>query len=266
VTRFNAHAGPASAFGLVLFVASFAHAQGGPPLITDDPDTPGPGHWEINIPMITESSAEGRHLYAPFPDINYGVGERIQLKFELPWVTLDPPEQPARTGIGNSNSGVKWRFLGGEGTLGSWSIYPQLEVNTSKSSAAKGLVERHSEFFFPTEVTVRKGRFEINGEVGRRFVRDAKDGWAAGVTAELEVNLGLELLGELHAERDGDSRIDEMVNIGVRKAITDKLWFLAAIGTCVNGEPETRVHLRIYAGLQLNVPNQYHSSTSPAPK
>jgi hypothetical protein len=99
---------------LVLFVASSAHAQGGPPLITDDPDTPGPGYWEINIPMIMESSAEGRHFDAPFPDINYGVGKRIQLKFEMPWVTLAPHEQPVRTGIGNSNSGVKWRFLGQE--------------------------------------------------------------------------------------------------------------------------------------------------------
>lgn len=26
-----------------------ASAQGGPPLITDDPDTPGPRHWELNI-------------------------------------------------------------------------------------------------------------------------------------------------------------------------------------------------------------------------
>jgi hypothetical protein len=31
------------------FLPAPAFAQGGPPLITDDPDTPGPGHWEINI-------------------------------------------------------------------------------------------------------------------------------------------------------------------------------------------------------------------------
>jgi hypothetical protein len=216
--------------------------------------------------MIMESSAEGRHFDAPLADINYGVGTRIQLKFEMPWVTLNPPEQPFRTGIGNTNSGVKWRFLGQENTSVSWSIYPQLEVNTSESSAAKGLVERHAQFFFPTEFTVKKGRFEINGEVGRLFVRDDKDGWAAGVTTEIEINRRFELLGELHAEREGNSPVDEIVNVGARKAISEKIWILGAVGTGVNGESEERVHLRIYAGVQFNLPKQYHSGQSPAPK
>ena len=250
---------------LVCFVASPAHAQGGPPLITDDPDTPGPGYWEINIPMIMESSAEGRHFDAPFADINYGVGKRIQLKFEMPWVTLDPPEQPVRTGIGNTNSGVKWRFLGQENTSVSWSIYPQLEVNTSESSVAKGLVERHAQFFFPTEFTVKKGRVEINGEVGQLFVRDDKDGWAAGVTTEIEINKRFEVLGELHAEREGKSPVDEIVNVGARKAISETIWLLGSVGTGVNGASEDRVHLRIYAGIQFNLPKQYHSGQSPAP-
>src|SRR6478672_7444093 len=34
---------------LLSMVPTLAHAQAGPPLITNDPDTPGPGAWEINI-------------------------------------------------------------------------------------------------------------------------------------------------------------------------------------------------------------------------
>jgi hypothetical protein len=252
---------------LVLANASHAQAQGGPPLITDDPDTPGPGYWEINIPMIMESSADGRHFDAPFPDINYGVGKRIQLKFEMPWVTVAAPEQPVRTGIGNSNSGVKWRFLGQEEKVVSWSIYPQLEVNMSESSAAKALVERHAQFFLPTEFTVRRGRVEINGEVGRLFVKNDKDGWAAGITTEIEINKGLEVLGEVHWERDGNLPIDGIVNVGARKALSEKIWLLGSVGTGVQGESDERVHLRIYAGIQFNLPKQYHASgASPPPK
>ena len=33
----------------MLFTAAFAHAQGGPPFITDDPGTPGNRQWEINV-------------------------------------------------------------------------------------------------------------------------------------------------------------------------------------------------------------------------
>ena len=42
----------------------------------------------------------------------------------------------------------------------SWSVYPQLELNTSEASAAKDLVERHAQVFFPTEFTVQRGRFK----------------------------------------------------------------------------------------------------------
>ena len=30
------------------------YAQGGPPMLTDDPDTPGSGNWEINLAYIEE--------------------------------------------------------------------------------------------------------------------------------------------------------------------------------------------------------------------
>src|ERR1700730_11610703 len=65
-----------------------AFAQGGPPLLTDDPDTPGPGHWEINIAALMEKTRSQRRVEVPRVDLNYGVGRRIQLKFEMPWVAL----------------------------------------------------------------------------------------------------------------------------------------------------------------------------------
>ena len=64
-----------------------ALAQGGPPLITDDPDTPGPGYWEINIAALRDKTQRQRRLEVPRVDVNYGVGRRIQLKFEVLWVS-----------------------------------------------------------------------------------------------------------------------------------------------------------------------------------
>ena len=46
-------------------------AQGGPPLITDDPDTPGPRHWEINFASVIESSTLHRQIEAPLVVLNY---------------------------------------------------------------------------------------------------------------------------------------------------------------------------------------------------
>ncbi len=64
-------------------------AQGGPPLITDDPGTPGDGNWEINIAFTAEKRKTVRSYENPILDINYGLGDRIQLKYEVPWLDLD---------------------------------------------------------------------------------------------------------------------------------------------------------------------------------
>ena len=45
--------------GLVLGAWENVLAQGGPPLVTDDPETPGDGHWEVNL-AATGDHTSGR--------------------------------------------------------------------------------------------------------------------------------------------------------------------------------------------------------------
>jgi hypothetical protein len=85
-------------------------AQGGPPLETDDPGTPGPGHVELNVSAQAERDVSGTVYDAPRLDANVGVGARLQLKLEVPWRVATAPAQPTETGIGNVGVGVKWRF------------------------------------------------------------------------------------------------------------------------------------------------------------
>ena len=147
----NIHTGMMSCARLwfvVILVALWprvASAQGGPPLMTDDPDTPGPGHWEINVGMRLESSRHERRLETPRIDLNYGVGRRVQLKFEMPWVSVRDEAHNIQLGAGNATAGVKCRFLGQEGSKLAWSIYPQLEFNVSHSSVVEGIVEEGRE-------------------------------------------------------------------------------------------------------------------------
>jgi hypothetical protein len=242
---------------LILLVPDRALAQGGPPLITDDPDTPGPGYWEINLASIVERARSARRIEAPLADINYGVGARIQLKFEIPWLSGSETGQPMQAAPGNANMGVKWRFLGAEGQRIAWSTYPQLEVNTGHRAVSNGLVEEGRRFFLPTELTVQMGSVEINGEVGRTFVQNGEDGWVYGISTEIEFDGGFELLGELHGEQNRPAPTELIVNIGGRKHLTRQLRLLMAAGTGVHGSEDDRVRLRIYVGLQLNLPDEY---------
>src|SRR5207249_8773847 len=63
-----------------LLTADFIYA--GPPFVTDDPEPPPPGGWEINVPFILERTPGTTEMDAPLFDLNYGLPD-IQLKLEF---------------------------------------------------------------------------------------------------------------------------------------------------------------------------------------
>ena len=67
---------------LVASVARIAFGQGGPPMITDDPGTPGNAKWENNFAIIFEHRPNETSTDMPEIDLNYGVGEHIQLTLQ----------------------------------------------------------------------------------------------------------------------------------------------------------------------------------------
>ena len=101
---------------------------------TDDPDTPGPGYWEINLATLMDTTSGRRRVEVPRLDLNYGVGRRLQLKFEVPWVMVDGGQAETESGAGNATVGVKWRFIGQEGQTIAWSVYPQFDFNTTHAT------------------------------------------------------------------------------------------------------------------------------------
>jgi hypothetical protein len=241
---------------LVIFLPAPARAQGGPPLITDDPDTPGPGYWEINLSTFLERRLHANTIETPRLDANYGVGKRIQLKFEVPWLR-NTDEGSIHTGAGNAVTGVKYRFLGQEGRTIAWSVYPQLEFNTTHASVTKGLVEEGRQLLLPTELTLEITHVEINGEVGRRFAENGPGAWIYGVSTEGHVVPRLELLAELHGERPNGGPTEWIANVGARPKLTRQMILLLAVGRGLRGPAGDRPHLLLYTGLQLNLPGLY---------
>jgi hypothetical protein len=233
-----------------------AWAQGGPPLLTDDPDTPGPGHWEINLSTVLNKRLHSYTIETPRLDANYGVGQRIQLKFEVPWVRGSDAGS-IRTGAGSAVVGVKYRFIGQEGKTISWSVYPQFEFNTAHASVTKGLVEEGRQLLLPTELTLEIFHVEINGEVGRRFVENGSGGWIYGVSTEGHVVPRLELLAEMHGERTIGSGTTWIANVGARQKLTRHMTLMGAVGRAVRGPAAERPRLLLYAGLQLTLPDRY---------
>lgn len=241
----------AAAVMMFTLAASLA-VHAGPPLITDDPDTPGDGRWEVNLPITLEQSRDQRTYEAPLLDINYGLGERTQLKFEVPWVVLDRRDNGTTEGLGNSEIGVKYRFLDEDRHGMSMSIYPQLEFNNPTSSDERGLADEGVRLKLPVQMTRSAGPFELYLEAGYEFVEADEDEWLYGVATGYPVNDQLELLAEVAGTASHDFDDDELVfNIGAKLGINDSLNLLLSAGRSFressSGEPE----LLGYCGLQF---------------
>jgi hypothetical protein len=191
---------------IATFVA--AHAQGGPPFITDDPGTPGNHHWEINFGWIASHTPGQSYYEIPDVDMNYGWGDRVQLKYELPFAAGTDPSGGTGFGLGESLIGIKIRpyehHTAGEPPTDdnmnfSLGFYPQFSINNPTSSVRRGIVEPGPQYYLPMEMTAKWGPIEFDGEVGR-WIGNANmpDQWGRGLIAGHEFNDRLELYGELY--------------------------------------------------------------------
>jgi hypothetical protein len=235
----------------VLAVASAgAHGQGGPPLVTDDPDTPGNGHLEINLATIGVHTPGRWEVDAPNVDINYGWGENIQLKFEAPWVFTQESPQAWKSGAGTAQVGIKWRFVDIEDSGFAMSTYPQLSWNLVPSSASRGITSPGRQLFLPIEAATNVGDFRLDAEVGRNFVQRGQDQWMAGVVVGHSCGETVECVGELH-ETSAPHNSQTLVNLGVHWKLSESLLLLASAGREFGPSTDDRQHLRFYLGFQL---------------
>ena len=245
---------PAFTLLFMLALGSRALGQAGPPLLTDDPETPGRNHWEINLATVITQTRDKRLFAAPLIDANYGVGDRLQLKAELPWlIQQDRFGGRPKSGLGSTNLGVKWRFLDQDRQGISMSVYPQLEFRTSASSVRKGLIEGGAELRLPIEVSREFGRLAIDGEFGYQIVQREKDELIYGFVVRRKANERLEFLGELHGESPRDLSQNRMVvNIGGRYDLSKKYSLLFSSGRSLHRSSTEQPSWIGYVGLQLH--------------
>jgi hypothetical protein len=241
---------PGVSLACVLWVAN---AYGGPPLLTDDPDTPGPNHWEINVGQMSEDAAHQWIVGAPLADINYGVGDHIQLKYQVQFNELVPEQGGARAGMGNSLAGVKWRFL--DQTNGSWlevSTYPQLEFIYPGSSGRRGLADSGDNVLLPIEVEHQFKSLTVYADSGYIWNEHRPmEAWY-GLAGEYELSEKFSLMGEFYGGWDQDFKNNGLsFNLGFRRPLTEHVALIGSEGRGIFGPPERSPTFMSYLALQL---------------
>jgi hypothetical protein len=241
----------------LLILSPSVRAQGGPPMITDDPATPGDGMWEVNFLSTVGRSREGWVFEAPLVDLNYGLGQHLQLKLEAPWVIVKEPGEKAKSGPGNSMVGVKWRFIDEERRGFDMSIYPQLEFNNPTNSEARGLVDKGPSLLLPVEAGKRIGPVEVIGEVGYRVSRHGSDEWEYGVLFVRQVSPRVELAGEIHGSALRTFREGELFfNAGSRIRLTKSAVLLMSAGRTIRNAGGQGPQTIATFGIQFNFRNR----------
>jgi hypothetical protein len=227
-------------------------AQSSPPLLTNNPGTPGSGKWEINIGFAMERLRHESLYEAPILDINYGLGERMQLKYEIPWLFLNEKEGGTINGPGNSEIGFKYRFLDEKPHGISMSVYPQFSFNNPTSSADRGLVDPGVKLILPLQIVRRFGPVGVNLEVGYSSIEHEADEWLYGLAMGWPLSERFELLGEVNGTAVRGFGSDALVfNFGGLLRVHKKvnLLFSAGRGFCESNSRETK--LLGFAGLQF---------------
>jgi hypothetical protein len=240
--------------GLSLGAATVAAAEGSPPLITDDPGTPGNGHWEINVGVSTERRPGERISEAPVVDLNFGVGERLQLTYEVPYLVQRADGGANVSGFGNSTFSVKWRFLD-DGEHGfAMSVFPKIEFNNPGSSSAdRGLVDSGSTFILPVQLQKDVGPVTLNLQVGREFHPDG-DTWIYGATVTRQLNAKVAVAAELAGT--AAARLDRStltLDFGLVVDVNERSSFMLSIGRELHNHDEPRATLVGYVGWQLRL-------------
>src|SRR5277367_1060107 len=143
-------------FGALSSTAAFA--QGGPPYYTNDPGTPGNRNWEINLGYMPFLYTDQSTAHVPDVDINFGLGDRIQLTYESAWLRVqDSSPSPAKYGMAQDQLGVKWRFYDHGDTGSAFSVFPQISVNNPNHSVARGITPPGASLILPLEFTRKFG-------------------------------------------------------------------------------------------------------------
>jgi hypothetical protein len=243
-----------------------ARSQAGPPFLTNDPGTPGNANWEINIASAQTLSKPTAAYQVPQIDLNYGLGERIQLTYEVPYVVQTGDGQPKKTGWSNAFPGIKWRFLD-EGE-GGWqaSVFPQFETSGTASSRQSGIASAGSRLLLPVQITKRVGPLDLDFEAGyylpKHGVSEHIFGLVAGRSLTDRLDLGLEIYND-HAT--GAPPNETTLGFGGRYKLAPAFIALFMAGRSVSGTAAGQPEFIGYVGIQILLSHYGRSLASDPP-
>jgi Putative MetA-pathway of phenol degradation len=229
-----------------------AFGQAGPPFLTNDPGTPGNGNWEINL-AAAQTTVRGAGSYQiPQIDLNYGLGDRVQLTYQVPYLVQRTDGEPRHSGWSNALPGIKWRFLD-QGEAG-WqlSIFPQIETASSSRDQHRGVGAPGPRLLVPMQAHTKVGPIDVDFEAGYYFPRHGAQEEIFGFAAGRSFNERLELDAELYDDHViGVQSRELLLDLGGRYKLSPAFLVLFMAGRSVSGTGGGQPEFNGYFGIQI---------------
>jgi hypothetical protein len=220
-------------------------------MITDDPGTPGGGKWENNFAIAFEHRPGETAYDVPAIDLNYGVGEHIQLTLQTAPVLLKRREHGLIGGLSGTEAAVKWRFLDQATSGFDMSMFPRVIFNVAQSSVRRGLAEEGTRFQIPFQASKTFGRLHVDAEFGPRTSTVGRSEWLCGIVCGLDIAKPTMLMAELRDESRMNFSGDVLtLNVGLRHEFTENCILIVSMGHEL-WSPDQSTALIGYFGMQF---------------
>lgn len=228
-------------------------SRAGPPFVTDDPEPPEPGHWELTTTVTGMLVHGGGEASLPLIDANYGGAPGLQLHIQPQMAYVRTPEG-THYGLGDLEIGVKYRFIDEDpnGWVPAVALYPLLEIPTGDRE--RGLGAGTVRTFLPiwAQKTIGKWMVYGGGGYGINPGAEGKNAWLVGAVALYQLTEKLQLGGEAYlqtAEAPGD-RDAPGFNLGGSYGLAEDVNLLFSAGFGLANASENN-RFSGYLGLQV---------------
>jgi hypothetical protein len=179
-------------------VLAFSPVMAGPPFQTDDPEPVDYHHYEFYIATELLRTANGKSGTLPHFEFNYGVLPDVQLHIIAPYAFNTPAGEGTQRGYGDTEVGVKYRFLQETDTRPMAGIFPILL--SPSGNADKGLGNGGSQLYLPIWLQKKWGEgWQTYGGGGYWIMHGLanKNYWFAGWQIQNDLSEHLTLGGEI---------------------------------------------------------------------
>ncbi len=227
---------------LTVFAGSAAWA--GPPFVTDDPEPVEYRHGEFYIASQYANNKEGKEGTLPHFEFNYGPLPDLQLHLLIPFAFAHPTGGPTTYGLGDTEVGMKYRFIHETDTTPQVGTFPIVHIPTGDSG--RGLGSGHVPVFFPVWLQKSWGQWTTYGGGGYWNNPGAgnKNFWQLGWLVQRDFSKFITLGAEIFyfGKNTDDGRDRTGYNIGSILNLSEEDHILFSAGSDLSGDNRFSVY------------------------